>query len=183
MPNYINAEIRHLFNLSFLLQHLRLSFRAVGYRKMRTTALLRQAIAGAGAQRKLPLPTTYTSQTFLRLTQQATAFLPSPINVPTTLPPIFIPPKEIDRTKRWAVAKILYHRAKSYYQFYKAGIKQFNSNRKIRMLLKVELMKQFKNINVPGSANIAMTRSEFQLMIRTKQDWRKMPCALPCLPR
>jgi len=145
---------------------------------MRPTALLRQVAAGAQTQRKLPLPDIGPSRHLLRLTQPSAGVLPSAINCPTTLPPVFIAPKEIDRTKHWAVAKIIYHKAKSYYQFYKAGIKQFNSNRKIRKILRPELMRQFKNINVPGSANIAMSRSEFQLMIRTKRDWRKMPCIL-----
>jgi hypothetical protein len=137
--------------------------------------LLRQ-ILGASAQRKLPLPTIYPAGSVPRLTPPRADFLPSLINAPTTLPPVFIPPPEVDSEQRWDVAKKLYYRARSYYKFYKEGVKQANSNRKIRKFLKSELMKSFAHINIPGTANIVMTRSEFQLCIRTKRDWRKMPC-------
>jgi hypothetical protein len=42
--------------------------------------------------------------------------------------------------------------------------------------LKAELTKSIGNINVPGSALIVMSRSEFQMCIRTSRDWKKMPC-------
>lgn len=142
---------------------------------MRPTPLLWQ-IAGASAQRKLPLPTIYPAGSVPRLTPTRAGFLPSIVNASTTLPPVFIPPPEADTNQRWDVAKKLFYKARSYYKFYKEGIKQANSNRKIRKFLKSELMKSFAHINIPGTANIVMTRSEFQLCIRTKRDWRKMPC-------
>jgi hypothetical protein len=153
---------------------------------MRPTSFLRQVATATrtSPQRKLPLPNIIPPNSVPRLKPPQADFLPSLINCPTTLPPIFISPPKIDKTKdkdkpkktfSWEVAKFLYWTAKSYFTFYKAGISQANSNRKIRKFLKSELMKSFKYINVPGSANIAMTRSEFQLCIRTKRDWRKMP--------
>jgi hypothetical protein len=142
---------------------------------MRPSSLLRQVATGASAQRKLPLPQIFSPGAVPRLKPSQADFLPSLINAPTTLPPVFITPKEADTKKGNAIAKQLYYTAKSYLTFYKTGIKQFNTNRKIRKFLKRELSKSFANIKVPGSATIDMTRSEFQLCIRTKRDWRKMP--------
>jgi hypothetical protein len=144
---------------------------------MRPSPLLRQIAANAAsAQRKLPLPTIYPSAAVPRLKPPHAEWLPSLVNAPTTLPPSFITPKQVNKKEMWAVAKQVYHKAKSYYAFYKAGMQQFNTNRKIRRFLKRELMKQFTHIQIPGSATIVMSRSEFQMCIRTKQDWRKMPC-------
>jgi hypothetical protein len=141
---------------------------------MRPSPLLRQ-IAQQQTQRKLPLPNFYPPASVPRLKPPQADFLPSLINCPTTLPPKFITPKEVDKTAWFGVGKALYHMGKSYYKFYKTGVKQAYSNRKIRKLLKGELMKSIVNINVPGSAIIAMSRSEFQMCIRTRRDWRKMP--------
>jgi hypothetical protein len=147
---------------------------------MRPTGLLRQIAAGASStQRKLPLPTLFQPDSVPRLKPPKADFLPSLINCPTTLPPVFLSPKQIDKTAWFAVARQLYHKAKSYYQFYKTGIKQATSNRKIRKFLKSELIRSVRNIQIPGSANIVMSRSEFQMCIRTRRDWRKMPCMCP----
>src|SRR5579859_8001776 len=144
---------------------------------MRPSSFLRSA--AAGAQRKLPLPTLYPPNPVPRLKPASAEFLPSLINCPTTLPPALIPPKEVDKKEWFAQAKGLYHLGKSYYQFYKTGVKQANSNRKIRKILKNELAKAIGHIRIPGSAVVAMTRSEFQLCTRTKRDWQKMPGTAP----
>jgi len=148
---------------------------------MRPTPLLRQLAANSTTQTKLPLPQIFSPGPVPRLTPPKADFLPSHINAPTTLPPALIPPPKIDMDgfMKFPIPRILYHRAKSYYTFYKAGIKQVFANQKIRKLLKKEVMKGFNHIQIPGSANIVMTRSEFQMLIRTKRDVRKMPCTLP----
>jgi hypothetical protein len=126
-------------------------------------------------QAKLPLPPKFFDDQLPRLRPQNRDFLPSPINAPTTLPPELIAPKEVKNSEFNSIAKRLYYTAKSYYQFYKTGLKQFNQNRKIRTIIKNELYLNLKHIKIPGSGNLAMVRSEFQMMIRTKRDWRKMP--------
>ena len=141
---------------------------------MRVSPLLRQMAAGASGQPKLPLPTFYPSS-IPRLRPSKEDFLPSVVNAPTTLPPVFIAPREVKDSEINSIGKRVYYKAKSYYQFYKTGIKQFNHNRKMRNVLKRELMKNLTYIKIPGSGNIAVARSEFQLLIRTKRDWRKMP--------
>jgi hypothetical protein len=145
---------------------------------MRPSPFLLQVTAAASKaqQRKLPLPNLFPAKTVNRLTPRGADYLPSLINAPTTIPPTLLPPEKfIEAGYLFATGRNWYWILKSYYVFYKAGLKQFNQNRKVRKILKKKLMESFKNINVPGSANIAMTRSEFQMMIRTKRDWRKMP--------
>ena len=142
---------------------------------MRPSPLWRQIATGASTQTKLPLPRIYPATSVPRLKPPQANFLPSLVNCPTTLPPI-LTVTEVDKTKRWDVAKTIYYTAKSFYTFYRTGIKQFNSNRKIRKFLKNELMKSFNHIKIPGTSNIVMSRSEFQMCIRTRRDWRKMPC-------
>ena len=143
--------------------------------RMRPSPLWRQIATGASTQTKLPLPPLYPAGSVPRLKPPQANFLPSLINCPTTLPPV-LTITEVDKSKPWDVAKTIYYKAKSFYTFYKTGIKQFNSNRKIRKFLKNELMKSFNHIKIPGTANIVMSRSEFQMCIRTRRDWRKIPC-------
>jgi hypothetical protein len=147
---------------------------------MRPSSLLRQIAAGTAAQRKFPLPNIYPSSSVPRLRPPHADWLPSLINCPTTRPPAWITPeKEIDKKRFTWLIRTIYHLGRSYYLFYKQGLSQVNSNRRIRRDLLNELKKQLKHINVPGSANIVMTRSEFQLCIRTRRDWRKLPRTPP----
>jgi hypothetical protein len=145
---------------------------------MRRSPLLLQVAAAAAKaqQRTLPLPNIYPTKNVPRLTPKGANYLPSLINAPTTIPPTLMPPEKfIEAGFLFATGRNWYYKLKSYYIFYKAGMKQFNHNRKARKVLKNKLMESFKFINIPGSATIVMSRSEFQMMIRTKRDWRKMP--------
>src|SRR5271154_4648564 len=148
---------------------------------MRPTPLLRQLAANSTPQTKLPLPQIFPSGPVPRLRPAKANFLPSLVNAPTTLPPVLIPPPKVELNgfMNFPLPKIYYYRWRSYYTFYKAGIKQVFANQRIRKVLKQELMKEFNHIQIPGSANIVMTRSEFQMLIRTKRDVRKMPCIRP----
>jgi hypothetical protein len=42
-------------------------------------------------------------------------------------------------------------------------------------------MRQLENVEVPGSANVNLVRSEFQMMVRTRRDNRKAPRMCPPL--
>jgi len=155
---------------------------------MRPTSILRQLAANAHPKTKLPLPQILTPTAVPRLTPPTANFLPSLVNAPSTLPPVLIPPPYIplDGFMNFPLPRIAYHVAHSYYTFFKTGVRQVFANRKIRKQLKKELMKSFGNIQIPGTANIVMTRSEFQMLIRTKRDLRKMPCTslpfpFPCV--
>jgi hypothetical protein len=145
---------------------------------MRASPLLLQIAAAASKaqQRKFPLPNLFPAKKVRRLAPPGADYLPSLINAPTTIPPTLLPPEKLaEDGTLFATGRNWYWKAKSYFIFYKAGLKQFNQNRKVRKVLKKKLMASFKDINVPGSANIVMTRSEFQMLIRTRRDWRKMP--------
>ena len=142
---------------------------------MRTTLILRQ-IAGAAAQPKLPFPKAFTPAVVARLQPPTENWLPSLVNAPITLPPQLIPPQEVDPSTVNAVVRKLWRIGKSYLQFYRQGYNQWRSNRDIRKVLRRELMRNIHFVRVPGSSSIAMTRSEFQFLIRTKKDSRKMPC-------
>jgi len=141
---------------------------------MRTTLILRQ-IAGGATQPKLPFPNAFTPAIVRRLQPADENWLPSLVNAPITLPPQLIPPQQVDPSALNAVARKLWRTAKSYIQFYKQGYKQWSSNRDIRKVLRRKLMSSMQFANVPGSSSVAMTRSEFQLLIRTKRDSRVMP--------
>jgi hypothetical protein len=160
--------------------NLQLFFAQTESEAMRPSLLLRQVAAGAPTMAKLPLPQIYPSNPVPRLKPPQEQFLPSIINAPTTLPPVFIEPKVADPTAWWRHPKNRYWQAQSYFKFYRAGINQIRENRKIRKILKNELNKSLTNVNIPGSANVAITRSEFQMLIRTKRDSRKMPRKFTC---
>ena len=146
---------------------------------MRPSPILRQLAANIAPQRKLPLPQILPKSPVLRLKPRNEDYLPSIINAPTTLPPAMIPPKRVDLDTKgqwnFAIMRTVFYRAQSMFTFYRTGLKQAFENRKVRKKLKKELMKSFSHIKIPGSANIVMTRSEFQMMIRAKRDLRKMP--------
>ena len=80
-------------------------------------------------QRKLPLPQIFHSGPAARLRRATFDFLPSLVNAPTTLPPVFIAPVEADKQKWFATAKQTFYKLRSYYTFYRTGMKQFNQNR------------------------------------------------------
>jgi hypothetical protein len=144
-------------------------------------------------QQKLPLPEVFDGHSKNRLRPPKSDFLPSLINAPTSLPPVFIKPEPADTKKWFSTAKDIYYKGKSYFVFYKTGLTQVKDNRyscrrergvnrrKIRKVLKAELMRQFKNIHIPGSSNIRICRSEFQMCLRTSRDLKKMPCNSPSL--
>ena len=143
-----------------------------------------QSTQSATAQQpKLPLPNLLSSSTTRRLRRPDQDFLPSTINAPTTIPPHFVIPKDDQHPRRgvldFSTGKLIYYKAKAYLVFYKTGLKQFNQNRKHRKKLKQQLMTQMGNIMIPGSAVVELCRSEFQMLVRTKRDWRKMPCKPP----
>jgi hypothetical protein len=148
---------------------------------MRPAPILRQVATAAASraqprvQAKLPLPTVFPANTKKRLLPSKTPYLPSPVNCPTTFAPILGLPTEVG-TGWNATGKYILKQAWAYLMFYKEGVQLTRRNMKVRKDLKKELLKSLKNVNIPGSQMITMTRSEFQLMIRTKRDMRKLPC-------
>ena len=160
------------------------------FRRMRASPILRQLAANAARiprpapqssltqqhHGKLPLSDPVTHVPIARLRRSQQDFLPSAINAPTTLTAPFIPKTDVDLKKWFGNGKDWYYKVRRYVIFYKTGVKQFNYNRKIRKVLKADLMKSLGNINIPGSSSIAMSRSEFQMCLRTRKDWQKMPC-------
>jgi len=144
---------------------------------MRPSSLLRQAAAAAAsaARVRLPRPNIIPPGKPLRLRPEGAEWLESPVNAPTTFPPVLLP-ATVDKHKLWGTAKHALNWLKNYLAFHRQGLLQLRSNRKIRKILKGQLMKQLQNVAVPGSANINLVRSEFQMMIRTRRDNMKAPC-------
>ena len=155
---------------------------------MRHSPILWQVAAAAARprakapipQQSLPLPTTFPTKTNIRLLPSKIALLPSPLNCPTTHPPVLTVAKQEDYTGWWSTGKYIIAKVNAYITFYKAGMKQTFDNMKLRKELKNELLKSLPNINIPGSSMITMSRSEFQMMVRTKRDMKKLPRTLFC---
>ena len=143
---------------------------------MRSSSVLRQVAAATSAGRiRLPRPNIIPPGNLLRLRPEGAEWLESPVNAPTTFPPVLLP-ATVDKHKLWGTGKHALNWLKNYLAFHRQGLLQLRSNRKIRKILKGQLMKELQNVAVPGSANINLVRSEFQMMIRTRRDNRKAPC-------
>jgi hypothetical protein len=140
---------------------------------MRLSPLVRQ-IAGQATQRKLPGPQIFEQPAVPRLTPPNNPFLPSLINAPTTLPPV-LTSVDVNMKERFGVLKRIYYLGRSYFIFYKTGIKQSFKNISMRRYYKAQLQASLNRIMIPGSSNVDMTRSELQVCIRTRRDLRKLP--------
>jgi len=147
--------------------------------KMRLSPILLQGAAAAQAtarsRPKLPLPATLPPNFKARLLPSLTSQIPSVVNCPTTFAPIFIRPDQKMRLQLWGDGKYFFKWFKAWITFYRAGIAQTVANMRLRKQLKKELKSCMRNVNIPGSMNITMTRSEFQMMVRTRQDMMKLP--------
>jgi hypothetical protein len=132
------------------------------------------AAAKFSARKPQPMRPIESPSTGPRLCALSARALRSPVNCDITRPPTFviaeIPPRRFN-----AYGVYLFRKARNYLTWYKDGFIQFVENANLRRVLKGELGKRLANLNIPGSAVIEMSRSEVQLMVRTRWDMRKFP--------
>jgi hypothetical protein len=116
--------------------------------------------------KRLPSPTAGP-----RLCSTSEKLLPSPVNCDNArAAPLVIPPFPVRRFNSMGVHLI--RKSRVYIWWYQEGFFRFAENARLRREMKRLLAKKLGSDN---GEKIEMSRSELQLMVRTRKDLRKVP--------